>query len=60
MSNDFFKHKADSYETVNHRVANVENIAKGIVNRIQFESNMSIMDFGSGTGLLLEKIAPFV
>ncbi len=60
MSNDLFKHKAASYEQVNHRVANVENIANSILKRIRFKSTMNIMDFGSGTGLLLEKIAPFV
>lgn len=60
MSNDFFKHKAESYEQVNHRVANVEKIASSILSRIHFSSGMNIMDFGSGTGLLLEKIAPAV
>ncbi len=60
MTKDFFKHKAESYERVDHRVANVENIANSIINHIHFESTMNIMDFGSGTGLLLEKIAPFV
>ncbi|MCW8885888.1 MAG: class I SAM-dependent methyltransferase [Motiliproteus sp.] len=60
MSRDFFKHKADSYEQVDHRVANVENIARSILNRIDFKADMKIMDFGSGTGLLLEKIAPSV
>ena len=60
MSNDFFKHKADSYEQVNHRVENVDNIAGAILNSTHFEPNMNIVDFGSGTGLLLEKIAPVV
>ena len=60
MSNDFFKHKADIYEQVNHRVENVENIAGAILNSTHFEPNMNIVDFGSGTGLLLEKIAPVV
>ncbi len=60
MSNDFFKHKAHSYEQVNHRVENVDNIAAAILNRIEFQSTMHIMDFGSGAGLLLEKIAPAV
>lgn len=60
MSNDFFKHKAGSYDQVNHRVANVDNIASSILNDIQLEPSMEIMDFGSGTGLLLEKIAPAV
>lgn len=60
MSNDFFQHKASSYDKVKSRVANVENIANSIINNINFESGMNIMDFGSGTGLLLERIAPYV
>ena len=60
MTNDFFKHKAESYEQDNRRVANVENIAASILSRIHFEADMHIMDFGSGTGLLLENIAPVV
>jgi len=60
MSHDFFKHKAGSYEQENHRVANVENIARSVLNSIEFNASMRIMDFGSGTGLLLEKIAPSV
>lgn len=60
MSNDFFMHKAESYEKVNHRVANVENIANAMLQSIDFLPSMKIMDFGSGTGLLLEKIAPSV
>ncbi len=60
MSNDFFAHKADVYEKDKNRVDNVNNIAKTILDKITFAPNMEIMDFGSGTGLLLEKIAPFV
>ena len=60
MTKDFFKDKAESYEQVNHRVVNVENIASSILGAIDFKSSMKIMDFGSGTGLLLEKIAPAV
>lgn len=60
MSNDLFQNKAASYEQDNHRVANVETIASAILSRIDFKPNMEIMDFGSGTGLLLEQIAPSV
>lgn len=60
MSKDFFQHKANSYEQDQDRVNNVENIACSIQQKIKFDSAMDIMDFGSGTGLLLEKIAPFV
>lgn len=60
MSTDFFSHKASSYEHDDKRVANVDNIARSILDNIQFDKTMHIMDFGSGTGLLLERIAPFV
>ncbi len=60
MNNDFFRHKAESYEQVSDRVANVERIANSMIDCIEFGTAMHIMDFGSGTGLLLEKIAPLV
>ena len=60
MSIDHFAEKAGSYEQNRSRVDNVENIANAILQSIQFDSAMQIMDFGSGTGLLLEKIAPSV
>ena len=60
MSNDYFKYKAGRYETVGHRVANVVNIAKSMRERILFDDTMHIMDFCSGTVLLLEGIAPAV
>jgi cyclopropane fatty-acyl-phospholipid synthase-like methyltransferase len=58
MTTDFFEHKAGSYEQNRSRVDNVENIASAILSAIRFEKSMHIMDFGSGTGLLLERVAP--
>lgn len=60
MSKDFFQHKANNYEEDKNRVDNVKNIADAIINEVNFNKSMEIMDFGSGTGLLLEKIAPYV
>ncbi len=60
MSNDYFELKADSYDKDANRVSNVDNIANSILGSIPFNKNMHIMDFGSGTGLLLERVAPFV
>ncbi len=57
---DFFKHKAGQYEHDKNRVANVDNIATAILDNVTFHPAMHIIDFGSGTGLLLEKIAPVV
>lgn len=60
MNNDFFAHKASVYENDSKRVSNVDNIANAIIKAVQLESTMHLMDFGSGTGLLLERIAPHV
>ncbi|MBK7498257.1 MAG: class I SAM-dependent methyltransferase [Ignavibacteriales bacterium] len=60
MSNDYFEKKAESYDKDVNRVSNVDNIANSILSSIPFNKNMHIMDFGSGTGLLLERVAPFV
>lgn len=60
MNSDFFKHKAKSYEQAKYRVTNVDNIANCMLESVEFLPSMDIMDFGSGTGLLLEKIAPSV
>lgn len=60
MNHDFFSHKAKSYDSNVKRVDNVENIANCILSNIHLTPEMRIMDFGSGTGLLLERIAPHV
>ena len=60
MAIDHFAQKAGSYEQNKDRVDNVDNIAKSILQAIRFDKSMHVMDFGSGTGLLLESIAPYV
>lgn len=60
MSIDRFAHKASSYEQNQSRVDNVKNIANSILDAVKFDSSMHILDFGSGTGLLLERVAPHV
>ena len=60
MSKDYFQNKSKDYEKDKNRVDNVKNIAGAIQQNIVFDKSMHIMDFGSGTGLLLENIAPLV
>jgi 2-polyprenyl-3-methyl-5-hydroxy-6-metoxy-1,4-benzoquinol methylase len=60
MATDHFASKANSYEQNKDRVDNVAQIANAMLGAIQFSKAMHIMDFGSGTGLLLERIAPHV
>ena len=60
MSRDFFANKANSYEQNKSRVDNVDNIAKAVIGGLNLNKSMHLVDFGSGTGLLLERVAPFV
>lgn len=60
MSTDHFSRKAGNYEKNQSRVDNVEKIAGSILDTIDLDKSMQIMDFGSGTGLLLERVAPYV
>jgi predicted TPR repeat methyltransferase len=60
VSKDYFQQQAGSYEQDANRTKNVENIANAILNQFDFGPISHLLDFGSGTGLLLEKIAPFV
>lgn len=57
---DYFEHKAQRYEDEVKRVDNVQNIADAILQKIAYTKTMELMDFGSGTGLLTSKVAPFV
>jgi len=60
MGIDRFAHKASSYEQDQSHIDTVDDIANSIFNVIKLESYMHIIDFGSGTGLLLERVAPHV
>lgn len=60
MSKDFFARAAGDYERDGPRVRNVDNIANAMIAAVEFAPSMQLMDFGSGTGLLLERIAPLV
>lgn len=55
---DHFAQNAGEYDS--ERVQNVQNIANTILKEVRFSKDMRIMDFGSGTGLLLTEIAPYV
>ncbi len=57
---DFFANKAKDYDKEISRTDNVTNIANLILKELDYSKDMNIMDFGSGTGLLLSKIAPNV
>ncbi|MFW2177454.1 MULTISPECIES: class I SAM-dependent DNA methyltransferase [unclassified Moraxella] len=60
MSQDYFAHKASTFDQSSPRVQNVDNIAQAIRQHITLDPTMKLLDFGSGTGLLLERLAPHV
>ena len=60
MQKDYFRHKAGNYDQSECRVDNVGRIADAIQSRVRFRPGMHILDFGSGTGLLLQRVAPLV
>jgi cyclopropane fatty-acyl-phospholipid synthase-like methyltransferase len=53
MGKDYFRNKSKDYEKDENRVNNVDNIAQAVRENVKLEKSMCIMDFGSGTGLLL-------
>lgn len=60
MKKDHFEHKASDYENDKAVKTNVNNIAETILKEITYTKEMRMMDFGAGTGFLLEGIAPHV
>jgi cyclopropane fatty-acyl-phospholipid synthase-like methyltransferase len=60
LKKDYFAEKAKDYDSEKSRTQNVDNIAQAILKEVPFSKEMNVMDFGSGTGLLLSKIAPHV
>jgi len=57
---DHFAHKAENYDKEVRRSENVTRIARLILKEMAYDKEAHLMDFGSGTGLLLENIAPHV
>lgn len=58
---DYFTEKSKIYENEATRTNNVKNIGEAILERLTYDKMAThVMDFGSGTGLLTEQIAPFV
>ncbi len=57
---DHFEHKSKSWDMSSMRVKNAKAIADEILNNIKLTSDMVVMDFGAGTGLLSYFIAPKV
>lgn len=57
---DLFAHKADDYDRRATHLGALERIGTTLVERVALDPRMHLMDFGSGTGLLLAQLAPHV
>ncbi|MEA3419495.1 MAG: class I SAM-dependent methyltransferase [Campylobacterota bacterium] len=57
---DYFAHKSKSWDMSSRRVKNARSIADKILNNIELNKEMTLMDFGAGTGLLSFFMAPYV
>ena len=51
-STDHFANKSKSWDMNSKRVQNAQEIAKAIDNTVTLHKDMTLMDFGAGTGLL--------
>jgi len=60
MTIDHFAHKSKSWDMNSKRVKNARSIAEKIIQKTPLQSDMKLMDFGAGTGLLSYFIAPHV
>ena len=60
MKKDHFAVRADEYDSTDYRLRYVDEMAQSILERIPMSREMTIVDFGAGTGLLSERIAPHV
>ena len=60
MSKDLFANNASDYDQDRRRVNNVDSIAHKVCQNVELRPDMHLADFGAGTGMLLERIAPYV
>lgn len=57
---DLFAHKAADYDRRPGNLDALERIGATLIERVPLTSDAALMDFGAGTGLLLEQLAPHV
>ena len=57
---DHFAHKSKDYDKEAARMMRTTAIADSIVKQISLGTSMHLMDFGAGTGLLTQNLAPHV
>lgn len=57
---DKFLGRADSYDSVSYRINYIDEMAKSIINSTKLNRDMTIIDFGAGTGLLTQRVSSYV
>ena len=57
---DLFKNKAADWDTRPLPAIISEGVGAALLQRVELNSDMSVMDFGAGTGLLCAHVAPHV
>ena len=60
MKKDHFAVRAEGYDRTDYRLNYVDEMAAAILERMPSRSDLEILDFGAGTGLLTERLAPHV
>jgi len=60
MKKDHFAVRAVDYDSTEYRLKYVDDMAQSILDRIPLHPEMTIVDFGAGTGLLSERLASHV
>jgi len=57
---DRFAVRARGYDETDYRLRYVDDMARAILERVPLTPDTTLLDFGAGTGLLTERLAPHV
>jgi len=57
---DHFAVRSEEYDRTDYRLKYVDEMAKAIRERVPLDRESTLLDFGAGTGLLTERLAPRV
>ena len=60
VMNDLFQHKAGDWDTRPAPVQISAGVGRALLERVDLRDDMSVMDFGAGTGLICAHVAPHV
>ncbi len=60
MKKDHFEIRSKEYDSTSYRLRYVDEMAQSIRQNVDLKKEMTLIDFGAGTGLLTERLAPYV